>query len=346
MTLPANAVRQPFAPAASVDRAPPQNVTPEDERLFAHEYRRELDAAGVFEMRDVRLLSNGMMVHDRRLVLDYYFGFPSSTLLRSKAKARFEGTVLNRRTRATRRETHVLYFTDIASRGFFHWFGDALQKLEALDRWRPELMSLKVFVPYGAPSFMPTTLGAYGLETVVPGRLERLECESVTVLSRVALNGNFRPELMNAMRARLQSHFGSKGAPNRRVYISRQDAPRRRVVNESEIRPILDRHGIEVVSLAGLPYADQVDLVAAAELVVGFHGAGLTHMTLMQPGARVLELRAEGDAHNNCYFALASALDIKYYYLACQGVDSRQGTHSGDFVVNPGRLDAELARLI
>ena len=54
-----------------------------------------------------------------------------------------------------------------------------------------------------------------------------------------------------------------------------------------------------------------------ARYIVSNHGAGLTNMLFMKDGGSVLELRHVSDCINNCYFTLASALDLKYFYQTC-----------------------------
>jgi capsular polysaccharide biosynthesis protein len=71
------------------------------------------------------------------------------------------------------------------------------------------------------------------------------------------------------------------------------------------------------------------------KLLIGVHGAGLTNMMFMQKGNKVLELRKRDDKYNNCYFGLASACELDYYYLSCD-VDNRQAkTQETNFIVNP-----------
>ena len=51
----------------------------------------------------------------------------------------------------------------------------------------------------------------------------------------------------------------------------------------------------------------------------------------MPQNGNVLELRNNGDFHNNCYFALSSDLNLNYYYLQCNG--SSSDTHFSDVIV-------------
>ncbi len=92
------------------------------------------------------------------------------------------------------------------------------------------------------------------------------------------------------------------GKGSRRLYISR--AGTRRVTNESELRPILHRFGIEFVEDVPRSLREQIDLFAAASLVVGPHGAAFTNIVWTPPGATVLEL------FHHAYFP------HYFYYLA------------------------------
>ena len=106
------------------------------------------------------------------------------------------------------------------------------------------------------------------------------------------------------------------------------------------------RHGFERVHLESMPFADQVSLIGSASILVGNHGAGLTNLAWMSPGSRVLELRRRGDGQNNCYYSLASALDLPYYYLLCDAVRETERTHTADILVNPIMLEQVLASVL
>ena len=94
--------------------------------------------------------------------------------------------------------------------------------------------------------------------------------------------------------------------------------------------------------LEELSFAEQVRLVGSASILVGNHGAGLTNIAWLAPGSRVLELRRRGDGQNNCFFSLASALDVAYSYNLCDSVEDRESTHSADLLVDPQMLDETL----
>ena len=65
----------------------------------------------------------------------------------------------------------------------------------------------------------------------------------------------------------------------------------------------------------------------------------------MASGSRVLELRRRGDRENNCYFSLASALDLPYDYLQCGVTDEREPTRTAEFVVDADALGRVLSSM-
>lgn len=70
----------------------------------------------------------------------------------------------------------------------------------------------------------------------------------------------------------------------------------------------------------------------------------------MPEGKTVVELRLARDAHNNCYFSLASALSLRYYYLLAgpaDGSDADQSDiHSRDVQVDLSSLERVVSQAV
>ena len=67
------------------------------------------------------------------------------------------------------------------------------------------------------------------------------------------------------------------------------------------------------------------------KILIAQHGAGLTNMLFMQPKSRVIEIRNLNDSHNNCYYSLASALDIEYQYCTTEEVSEHNDDIKFDY---------------
>ncbi len=103
----------------------------------------------------------------------------------------------------------------------------------------------------------------------------------------------------------------------RRLYISREDAGSRRIVNEKEVMSLLQSFGFEKIILSGRPVTEQAMLFSSADAVIGPHGGGLTNIIFCHSGAKVLELIAQGH-NNNCFEVVGSRSQVVYHRLLCQ----------------------------
>ena len=87
-------------------------------------------------------------------------------------------------------------------------------------------------------------------------------------------------------RAAIRGAFGvgpARVGTGRRLYVSRADADRRRLVGEAACSTDCGPLGFEVVLPGRLPVAAQAALFAQASDVVGPHGAGLTNVLFCAP---------------------------------------------------------------
>jgi capsular polysaccharide biosynthesis protein len=325
-------------PAERVVRSLPSNIKTGDETLFEHELVRDFDPMEAIAKEQVELLPNGYLVSGTRLLPESFTRPP----IGSVALKRWLKMMICRSTAKTTQSIgKALFATDEFSNGFFHWIGDVLPRLEAGAtpeiRQRTFLVPAMAMFPYVSPSLEP-----YGFSSVAMASWrETIRCGELLIITQAAPTGNYRPSLMKSLRKRFRDHFGV-GPAQRKLYVSRTRAARRRVANEDHVAAVMNRHGFEQVFLEDLSFAEQVRRVGSASVLVGNHGAGLANMTWMLPGTTVLELRLRGDRLNNCYFSLASALDIRYRYLLCSAAGSSRSAHQADVVVDAAELNHEL----
>ena len=62
----------------------------------------------------------------------------------------------------------------------------------------------------------------------------------------------------------------------------------------------------------------------------------------MGQGKLADELRKKGDKLNNCYFSLASALNLKYFYQTCVADNPGASTQKSNLIVNIDQLKYNL----
>jgi capsular polysaccharide biosynthesis protein len=144
--------------------------------------------------------------------------------------------------------------------------------------------------------------------------------------ARIAAEGLRRRALLSA---------GAASLP-RRIYVSRQDASRRRIFNSEEAERVLAARGFEPVHLERLDIFDQAALFAGAEAIVAVHGAGLANLLFNDGRARLLELYPAGEPQY--HFALcAAAQGCVYVPMACESRSKQR-----DVQVDPYELERAL----
>ncbi len=322
----------------TVVRNKPSNVRCEEECLFASEYRRVFNKSYCAVYEDALVVSKGSATQGIASISESVHAMHMGFSIRAKMHVR---SALYRPMRHAL-DAAVLV-TDYISSGYFHWVGDVLPKIVLMqDFFGEEFSHIPILLPHAyAKPYCVDTLRILGISEnrifLIPkGRKVRVKNLYVfgDILAPLG-TGNFRPSLMKRIRTMAHRYVAEdnysyqatplKHGEKKRVYISRSDAAYRCVQNESLLLPILEKHGFTIVTTSHMSIFEQIALCRSADLLLSVHGAGLTNMLWMHPGAKVAEIRRRGDAHNNCYFSLANALDISYFY-SLANADS-QNTH-------------------
>lgn len=129
--------------------------------------------------------------------------------------------------------------------------------------------------------------------------------------------------------ARVRDKLPRFSGSARRLYISRGDADRRRISNESALQSALERLGFVTVQLSRYPIEDQIGLFQNADVVVGPHGMGLTNFVLSQSIGHVVELFNPSSGSDD-YAAMARSSGINYDYI----LGAAEPGTPGDFSIN------------
>ena len=142
-----------------------------------------------------------------------------------------------------------------------------------------------------------------------------------------------RPETVRVVRASVDISLPTSELP-RRIYISRQDAAMRRISNEDEFVPQLQRLGYTKVLMSALTAPQQIELLANATHVVAPHGMGLTPILFSKRPCRLIELFSPMIG-SDAYAFISKSIGIRYEYI----VGSRGAVISdSDYQINVQEL--------
>ena len=110
---------------------------------------------------------------------------------------------------------------------------------------------------------------------------------------------------------------------SKKVFVSRQKAAYRRVLNEDDVFALFQPLGFKRYNLEDLKFVEQVRLFQNAEVVVSFNSAGLTNLIFSKPGTHVIEIFQEHEENYFCY--LSQTLHLKYDCLKTTPLKKNSG---------------------
>lgn len=162
----------------------------------------------------------------------------------------------------------------------------------------------------GLPRFVHQALELAEVE-LVPSR-KTVRFEAFPFIGNLSPSGIPHPKVSAILTATLAA--STRTEPRHKIFVSRRKSSRAHKI-ENQLESELEKHGFNVVFSEDLTLSEQIALFSSAEIVVGFHGAGLANLALMPSKSRVIELMRTNYA-NPVYEILANQrLDYKRFMI-------------------------------
>lgn len=199
---------------------------------------------------------------------------------------------------------------------YYHWLFDYLPRIYLFQ------LSGFSFDHYITPkltkSFQYETLSLLGIPMDKIIQIDKnpfhLKAEKLVVASIPHNLGSAPKWTVDFIRNRFLNQSKKKDQEYERIYVSREDARRRKVINEDEIMSVLSKKGFKKVTLGSLSVQEQVNIFSSANFIISAHGAQLTNLAFCEPGTKVIELYT---ATTDCFWKMSSYLGLDFYYLKC-----------------------------
>lgn len=302
-----------------VYRKKPVNLIPEDDYLFINEYEKHIKTARIKKL-------NNVYISESKLKKFKYIRFNSQQWrmnpLTSKDKVVYflsdiKSLFFNKnKLENIKIIRKAIWAIDSRSYQYFHWLTDALQRIQAANKYLKEYPVL-LLPDFENFNYIKKSLNILGIDSYVLEPGEFYLVEQLILSERVSPAGNYRKNLIND----ISNNFIEKNKKLKneisfnKIWITRQYAEKRKILNFNEIKPILENHNFKIVQFENLSFEDQISISNNCEVMGGVHGAGLTNMIFMNKKSRVIEVRSKGDSSNNCFFSLASDMEHDYFYF-------------------------------
>ena len=299
-------------------RKEPRNLKTEDLYLFEHELKKKFPNPSIKKYKNVHIINSQMKKYK-------FFRFQIKNQRMNpidfKTKVKFLFSDLKNLIFSEKRTEVVnikkaTWVVDTRSYQYFHWFTDAMQRINIskdFHKTYPVLIPLSFI----KNSFIKESLKYLDIEPIYIDHNKEYLIEELILAERVSPAGNYNKDVITGVSDdfRRVGVDKSREMSHKKIWVSRQNSDKRMINNFKNIEKILLKYNFHIVEFENYSIEEQIRLLRGCDVLGGVHGAGLVNMLFMKPGAKVLEVRARNDSKNNCYFSLASDLDIDYYYF-------------------------------
>lgn len=326
-----------------VKRDLPINYNQLDKNLFEKEFEVFFEEVNSELLQKIHILSNGVCFKNG-ILFDLFLN-KFNIGFENRIKLFIKTLLVLARSFNTIKINNAILITDHFSAGFFHWYGDVLQKLEALDVIKSDLSEYVFLVPEDfASASALNSLKVYDIDYKIIGKNHKILADKLLIIPELAPSGNYRPDLMQNMRNRFKEFYNII-PKQKRIFITRSKALKRTIINEDKLLQTLQKFNFDVVAMEEISFDEQYKCIAESNILVSLHGAGLTHMLWLEKNSKVLEIRAKKDSLNNCFYSLASALKLQYYYILADKTNEKS-TQLTDFIVDPLEFEELITQII
>lgn len=311
----------------------PRNYNDNDKAFFEPHFNYKLLKPYVRIIRSGILLKNGTILNWSLKPVqesfpwiswgsNYNSGFWLVTLFKGLFTLNFKFNIFKK----------VSVVFNVFSNNYFHWITEVLPKIHYLQNTCSDIVFL---IPEDFDQdYQLSTLKICGAN-IIFFRENLVFFKDMLLFSGFSeFPGYYEPGSLFPVRLKILQAVTSKKSQNSLIYITRKNAHRRRASNEEEIRLILKRYDFEIYDFDNSSFNDIVEISRNAKVLVSIHGAALTNMLFMEKGSIVFELQKEHVVIDKCYYFLANALGIQYYYQTCQPLNPQESHVLTDIFVD------------
>ncbi len=315
----------------------------------------------IVECRNALVSENGLVMRNDSLfkalmkesIYRYtlkYFGFRLDGLLRyGKSLIKHDTFRLN---------ADKVYFTiatpwspyDGQWHNYYHWLMDGIPRLLDIYDKIPN-MTLMIWDFYRKWDFVMKSLLPFRklkIEIIPTGRLAYVPQLILPELRNHCCYYN--KEKIERIKALYFDYFGTSEKLGNKIYITRRNNNRRKIVNENEVEYVLKKYGFETIDCDRIPIEKQISIMSHANTLVSVHGAALTNMIFLRPHSKVLEFHRQKmtpfDHHSKIFWQLSCCMNHLYYHQICIPVGkNKMKFFTSDFYVNIPELKKNIGQM-
>lgn len=229
------------------------------------------------------------------------------------------------------------------SNNYFHWVTEVLPKVYFLKNCNKDFSIL-----------LPSNFVAeYQLTSLRQMNVPIIYFDRTVFIKKIYLpsrqspySAHYNPTIIRGLSNQLVAKTDVNLNLGRFIYITRRNANIRKIENEKEVISLLCKYDFKIIEFESLSFQQQISVSYNAEIMISIHGAGLTNMIFCKPGTVILEFSLVNQILDKCYYTLADACHLSYYYQFCNSTDMSLDYYSANLIVDIKLLNQNLAQIL
>jgi capsular polysaccharide biosynthesis protein len=332
----------------------PLNLSDQDRIMYEPYLSYELAPIKIKQLKNVFVGFSGFCMNDKGLIKECHHDFPFQHKYYLNEAAQYYYDVTDHPENLITLDNDTVYLSvHHPWFNYYHWMCESIFRLWMVRRQFDKLV-LVLPEHYKDADFIMGSLEPFKIGSIfyIPNGkslmvknlcLPQIKplCDSYNARQLKQVSKFYRDYVFHEKQVKVE--------PVERLYVSRQLASRRKVINENEIIKILEKHGFTIFHPERHNFLEQVAIFSQVKYLVGEHGSGLTNLMFMGKGTSLLELHKdktnEMDHPSPLFWYMAHALGINYYHQLCE-THGGEDYFDGDYLVDSDLFEKNLIKML
>ena len=332
----------------------PLNILNEHKYMYEPYTSYELAAVRAKRKKNVFVAHSGFCMNSEGLIKECHHAYPLQVNYYQNEASKYYYDVADHPENLITLDDDRLYLTiHHPWFNYYHWICESIFRLWMVRR---QLDNLTLVLPeyYKHADFITGSLEPFKIKNIfyIPnGKSLMVKNLYLPQIKPVcdSYNANHLKQVSKFYRDYVWLEKKIKVEKIEKLYVSRQLASRRKVINEDEILPVIKKHGFTIFYPENHTFLEQVAIFSRVKYLVGTHGSGLTNLLFMRKGTSLLELHKdktnELDHPSPLFWYMAEALGINYYHQLCE-THGREDYFEGDYIIDAATLEKNLVKML
>ncbi len=332
----------------------PLNLSDQNKFMYEPYLSYELASLKVKKLKNIFVAFSGFCMNNNGLITECHHNYPAQHNYYLNEVSQYYYDVQDHPENLITLDNDIIYLAiHHPWFNYYHWICESIFRLWMVHR---QLDKLVLILPeyYKNADFIMGSLEPFKIKNIyyIPNR-KSLMVKTLCLPQIKPICDSYNAKQLKQVSSFYRNYvlFEKKVSFEKmdRLYVSRELASRRKVINEDEILIILKKYGFTIFHPENHTFLEQVAIFAHVKYLVGTHGSGLTNVLFMRENTSLLELHKnktnELDHPSPLFWYMAEALQINYYHQLCETY-GKEDYFDGDYLIDAGELEKNLNEML